>query len=624
MRTYHKIENAKSVQFSRRKRSSGSLSRHTRRVVFVASVVGVFSPLANATELYFDNNGAADNTGTGAAGAWNGSAAIFNSDSTGGAGGTVTAATTNADPVHFSSGSGYTGAFTVTISGTQAANSILFEEGAVTVAGTAGAGNVLDMTGGTGGVDVAASTGTLSVIVQGSSGITKTGSGVLNLTGANTFTGGLFINAGSVRGGASATDLGTGSITLGAAGSADAMLSGSNVTRANAITLIGNTNTGTLRIAGGGSVAQTPTFSGAINLNGHDLTVGNGAASTSGVTLSGQITGSNNLIFDNSNALVTGAAIINNAGNATSFTGNLIINAAAATNGVQASSSFGAATSVSLASGTKFTLGASTVAIGGLTGAGGIVSSNGSSSRTLNLIGTSTYSFAGSLQNNAAAPGLLTVNKTGSGTQTLTGTNTYTGNTSVAAGSLIVGTGGSITSAVSVSAGTFGGSGSSSAAVTIGNGVLTAAAADSFLAPGDSGPGTFTTTSTLALGSDSTFNFEINSTTGAADKTVANGVTLNASALFSFVDVGNGSGVSDNQVFLVIDDTSGGAMGTFANLAEGATFLSNSITYTASYTGGSGNDLVLTATVPEPAGAGLLALSSIALIRRRRRSNVVG
>lgn len=214
------------------------------------------------------------------------------------------------------------------------------------------------------------------------------------------------------------------------------------------------------------------------------------------------------------------------------------------------------------------------------------------------------------------------VNKGGAGTWRLTGANTYTGGTFVTAGSLVVGVGGtgSVAGAVTVSAGTLSGSGSAGGNVTVGDGL---GGSDAFIAAGNS-VGTFTVGGSLSMLSDATFVFELNSTNGSADKIVANGVTLDASSVFSFNDLGLGTGVTDGQVFTVIDNTSGSAIGgQFSNLANGSSFTSQGVTYTASYSGGTGNDLVLTASlVPEP-GTCVLMLGGMASIlygRRRRLS----
>src|SRR5207237_6027907 len=75
------------------------------------------------------------NTGcaTTAAGTW-GTQAMWNTSSTG-TGGTISTTTGNTNDLHFSSGSNYTGSFTVTVNGTQLANSVIFEEGTISLSG---------------------------------------------------------------------------------------------------------------------------------------------------------------------------------------------------------------------------------------------------------------------------------------------------------------------------------------------------------------------------------------------------------------------------------------------------------------------------------------------------------
>ena len=266
------------------------------------------------------------------------------------------------------------------------------------------------------------------------------------------------------------------------------------------------------------------------------------------------------------------------------------------------------------------------VTIGALAGAGRVTNAAAlAGTATLTIAGAGDSEFSGSIQNggfgNSLGAVALTVAKP-SGAQTLSGTNTYTGPTRVTAGTLLVGKNGSgsIASPVTVTAGTFGGSGSSSAGVTVGDGAFTAGGHDAFLAPGNGNTGTFTTTSSLSLLSDATFDFELDSINGKADKLIANGVTIDPAALFAFADLGDGSGVTDGQSFLVIDNTSTEALLPFANLAEGGTVVSNGVTYTATYMGGVGsNDLVFTAAVPEPAVIGLIGIASAAMLGRRRK-----
>lgn len=269
--------------------------------------------------------------------------------------------------------------------------------------------------------------------------------------------------------------------------------------------------------------------------------------------------------------------------------------------------------------GTNTYTGATTISTGTLQLGDGTTGNDGTIAGTSGVTNNATLAFNrfGTVTSGYAISGSGAVTMTGTGTQILTGVNTYLGATTVNGGALIIGVGGvgSITSAVTVNTGTFGGSGSSNAAVTIGNGT---GGSDSFLAPGNS-PGTFTTTGALSLLSDATYLFELNSTTGAADKVVANGVTIDSAALFSFNDLGNGSGVTNGMQFTVIDNTGGNALTAFANLADGGTVTSNGVTYTASYTGGTGNDLVLTAAVPEPGTWAMLLLGTVSLFVFRRR-----
>jgi hypothetical protein len=92
---------------------------------------------------------------------------------------------------------------------------------------------------------------------------------------------------------------------------------------------------------------------------------------------------------------------------------------------------------------------------------------------------------------------------------------------------------------------------------------------------------------------DSTYKFELKSSTTAADKVVANGVTIN-SALFSFTDLGSAM-LPTGTVFTLIDNTATIPIaGEFANLADGSIFTANGNNFQASYSGGDGNDLTLT------------------------------
>jgi autotransporter-associated beta strand protein len=185
--------------------------------------------------------------------------------------------------------------------------------------------------------------------------------------------------------------------------------------------------------------------------------------------------------------------------------------------------------------------------------------------------------------------------KIGTGILMLTGANTYTGDTTIEGGKLVVnnrtgsGTG---SSAVQVNAGILAGRGTIAGAVTVGSGSGAGAA----LAPGRRGAkaDTLTIQGALSFQLDSTYKFELKSSTTAADKVVANGVTINGGALFSFTDLDSGV-LPTGTVFTVIDNTAATPIAdTFANLADGSTFTIGNNTYQADYQGGDGNDLTLT------------------------------
>jgi autotransporter-associated beta strand protein len=185
--------------------------------------------------------------------------------------------------------------------------------------------------------------------------------------------------------------------------------------------------------------------------------------------------------------------------------------------------------------------------------------------------------------------------KTGKGKLVLTSANTYRGGTTVNGGKLLVNnTSGSGTGkgTVQVNGGTLGGTGKIAGAVIVGTGSGTGA----FVSPGNSAtkPGTLTIKRKLTFNSDATYKFQLNSSTGIADKVVAHRVTVNSGAQFSFADVG-GSALPPGTVFTVMDNTAATPIaGTFSNLPDGSTFTNNGNSYQVNYEGGTGNDLTLT------------------------------
>ena len=204
--------------------------------------------------------------------------------------------------------------------------------------------------------------------------------------------------------------------------------------------------------------------------------------------------------------------------------------------------------------------------------------------------------FSGTMQDGGASGGTgASFTKIGTGTLTLSGANTYTGGTTVAAGALVInnttdsGTG---TGALQVNQGTLAGSGIISGPVTVGTG----SGVGAFLAPGKgaSEATTLTIQSTLTFKVDGIYTYKLNSKRAEADQVIANGLTIESGAQFSFVSVANRT-LMPGTVFTAIDNTSTDPItGNFTNLPDDSTFTVGNNTYQADYQGGDGNDLTLT------------------------------
>lgn len=174
-----------------------------RKNLFLAAIftVALSAPSAHAVNLYWDTNGTGS-AGFGAAtGTW-GTSAFWSTDSTGNNVGpvTLTAATTNADDLFFSAGTNGTSG-TVTLSANQNANSLTFEEGAITLSG-----NTINLAAG--GITVAAGAGDAiissaltasglrtydvgagrNLTLNGTLGVPTTNTSTINKTGTGTMT----------------------------------------------------------------------------------------------------------------------------------------------------------------------------------------------------------------------------------------------------------------------------------------------------------------------------------------------------------------------------------------------------------------------------------------------------
>ena len=284
------------------------------------------------------------------------------------------------------------------------------------------AGNPLTLNGGTNTpiINVVNKNTTIEAVVAGSSGLNKSGTGTLTLTGNNTYSGGTEISAGTLQianGTGSTATAGTGSIQIDANGT---LIFNFGATQDS----FGNNLTGTGTIVQNGpnelGLTGVNSFSGLIQIN------------------------TNNVAFAGANS------------------GNGQPRIAIGSNGL-------------LKLGAGFIGG--TLTISELSGAGAIneALTTTSGTRTLNINQGSTTTFSGVMSDSTLSR-YLAVIKSGTGTLVLSGPNTYTGATTVSNGTLEV-DGQIANSQVTVNGGTLDGSGTIYGPVTLNSGKLAPATA---------------------------------------------------------------------------------------------------------------------------------------------------
>ena len=216
---------------------------------------------------------------------------------------------------------------------------------------------------------------TLSGVLSGNGGLTKTGAGTLTLTGNNTYAGGTAINDGTLKGNiASGTDLSI---------AASAIYGGDNKAHS-----VGGLNGGGKILNTDGLTVQSGTFGGVI-----------GNSNTSLIK-----TGAGTLTLTGTNAY-TGSTTISEG----TLKGNIA-----------------SGTDLSIADSATYDGDNKARSVGGLNGAGNILNTDG--------LTVQSGDFAGSIDNSNSG-----LTKTGAGTLTLSGTNTYTGMTTVRSGTLALG-----------------------------------------------------------------------------------------------------------------------------------------------------------------------------------------
>jgi autotransporter-associated beta strand protein len=307
------------------------------------------------------------------------------------------------------SSSSYAGGTTISGGTLEAASSsalgagtITINGGALKVDGAVSLANAITLGGSDNTVTVASGTATLTGLISGDGHtLTKTGSGTLVLSGTNSFSGGLAIDAGTLSL-SNAGGIGSGNVTV---GNGAVLAVTADATLANAISLAG-----TAKI---------------------------GVASGVTLTLSGAVTGSGSLDAVDSGTLVLSGT--------NSFSGGLAIDAGTVT--IANAGAIVSSTAVTMASGARLTLGAS-LTVGSLSYATADATTVVDlGSYTLTVGNGASTTFGGKI---TGTGGLI---KQGSGTLTLSGANTFTGTLTISAGTVALSGGSALADSAAVAVG---------------------------------------------------------------------------------------------------------------------------------------------------------------------------
>jgi len=292
-----------------------------------------------------------------------------------------------------------------------------FGGGTLQVIGSALTTNVdIGLTGANSAVDTNGLSATFGGVMSGTGGFTKSGLGALDLTGANTFSGGATLSAGTLQ---------VGVDTIGAPGAITASAIGTGTLTFNG---------GTLQAGGNGytiaNAAMIEAPGGKIDSNGNLF------------TYSGNLTGAGALSIVSS--VANGTVILSGV---SSYSGATLVRSgsleAGSTTGYSPNSAFqvgGGATL--LLNGNSSTIASLADGTGG-----GTVQNGAATAATLTLdTASGTTTFSGTLADGGG--GTLGLVKTAGGRQILTGASSYTGGTTIAAGTLQLGNGGATGSIV--------------------------------------------------------------------------------------------------------------------------------------------------------------------------------
>jgi autotransporter-associated beta strand protein len=470
---------------------------------------------------------------------------------------------------------------------------------------------------------------TLNGPISGS-GLTKQGYGVLTLSGANTFAGAVTVQQGilvAASNGALGTTAGSTTVTAGATlalkggiSSADAVFlagqgAGGIFGHGALVNVEGiNTLTGAVTATAPAVIVSGPAFdlltlSGPVNNGGFNLTVDTAADGV--VTISGVISGGGGLIKQ-------GVGILTLSGPST-FTGAVMVQQGvlvAASNGALGTSAGGTTVAGNATLALKGGISSAEAislagtGVGGGNGSGALVNLDGNNSLSGALTLTAattlllpaglltlsgpvnsggfdlTVTGAGNTTIGGVISGGGSLTMWGAGTLILAGANTYTGYTAVESGTLLVNGSTPAQSLVEGNGGTLGGTGMIMGGVDVSGGTL--------------GPGSpAANPGALAIGAldmdGASFVVQLNGAgAGQFDQlTVTGPIAISA---FLSVTLGAGFQPAAGSSFTIIkNDGSDPVSGNFLGLSQGAGLMISGTLFVISYTGGDGNDVVLTA-----------------------------
>ena len=257
---------------------------------------------------------------------------------------------------------------------------------------------------------------TLAGAISGSGSLTQSGSGTLVLTGNNSYSGTTTIATGTLQVGAGGDtgSLGTGGVTIANGGVLALNRGGTPLTVAGTIS-----GGGALVQAGPGTTILTgeSSYTGGTTISAGTLQIGDGG--TSGTLAAGSVINNGTLAFNRS-GMLTVANAIDGAG--------VLVQAGPGTTVLTGESSY--------TGGTTIAAGTLQIGDGGTSGslaAGGVTIDNG---------GTLAFNRSGMLTVANAIDGAGALVQAGPGTTVLTGESSYTGGTTISAGTLQIGNGG--------------------------------------------------------------------------------------------------------------------------------------------------------------------------------------